>query len=76
MYATRTQKVKTDRRDSRVLRGRLAVRDALVRTRTGYIGLVRALLRRRGWPVPTEAFWDLVCIGVSWPVSRPPTVSQ
>jgi transposase len=75
MYATRTRKVKTDRRDARALaeacllgayrpahrlsdahrdvRGRLAVRDALVRTRTGYIALIRALLRRHGWRVPT-----------------------
>ena len=74
MYATRTRKVKTDRRDARALqeasllgayrpahrlsdvqrhvRGRLA-RDALVRTRTGYIALIRALLRRHGWRVPT-----------------------
>ena len=77
MYATRTRKVKTDRRDARALqeacrlgayrpahrlsdaqrhvRGRLAVRDALVRTRTGYIALTRALLRRHGWRVPTES---------------------
>src|SRR5437899_5710726 len=75
MYATRTRKVKTDRRDARALqeacllgayrpahrlsdtqrhvRGRLAVRDALVRTRTGAIALTRALLRRHGWRVPT-----------------------
>ena len=75
MYATRTRKVKTDRRDARALaeacllgayrpahrlsdaqrhvRGRLAVRDALVRTRTRYIALIRALLRRHGWRVPT-----------------------
>jgi transposase len=75
MYATRTRKVKTDRRDARALqeacllgayrpahrlsdaqrhvRGRLAVRDALVRTRTGYIALTRALLRRHGWRVAT-----------------------
>jgi transposase len=33
--------------------GRLAVRDALVRTRTGYIALTRALLRQHGWRVPT-----------------------
>ena len=74
MYATRTRKVKTDRRDARALqeacllgayrpahrlsdaqrhvRGRLAVRDALVRTRTGYIAVTRALLRRHGWRVP------------------------
>ena len=75
MYATRTRKVKTDRRDAcalaeacllgayrpahrlsdpqRHVRGRLAVRDALVRTRTGYIALIRALLRQHGWRVPT-----------------------
>jgi transposase len=81
MYATRTRKVKTDRRDARALaeacllgayhpahrlsdaqrhvRGRLAVRDALVRTRTRYISLSRALLRQHGYRVPTgsaEAF--------------------
>jgi transposase len=75
MYATRTRKVKTDRRDARALqeawllgadrpahrlsdaqrhgRGRLAVRDALVRPRTGSIALTRAWLRRHGWRVPT-----------------------
>jgi transposase len=75
MYATRTRKVKTDRRDARALaeacllgayrpahrlsdtqrhvRGRLAVREALVRTRTRYIALIRALLRQHGWQVPT-----------------------
>jgi len=37
----------------RHVRGRLAVRDTLVRTRTRYISLVRALLRQRGWRVPT-----------------------
>ena len=64
MYATRTRKVKTDRRDARALaetclfgayrpahrlsdpqrhvRGRLLVRDAVVRTRTRYISLIRA----------------------------------
>src|SRR5712692_1365522 len=36
----------------RHVRGRLAVREALVRTRTGYIALTRALLRRHGWRVP------------------------
>src|SRR6185503_719605 len=62
MYATRTRKVKTDRRDARALaeacllgayrpahrlsdpqrhvRGRLVVRDALVRTRTRYISII------------------------------------
>ena len=33
--------------------GRLTVRDALVRTRTGYIAVIRALLRQHGWRVPT-----------------------
>ncbi len=81
MYATRTRKVKTDRRDARALadatllgayrpahrlsdaqrhvRGRLGVRDALVRTRTRYISLIRALLRQHGYRVPSgsaEAF--------------------
>jgi len=75
MYATRTRKVKTDRRDARALaeacllgayrpahrlsdpqrhvRGRLGVRDALVRTRTRYISLIRALLRQHGYRVPS-----------------------
>jgi len=75
MYATRTRKVTTDRRDARALaeacllgayrpahrlsdaqrpvRGRLAVREASVRTRPGYIALIRALLRQHGWRVPT-----------------------
>src|SRR5262245_27150867 len=73
MDATRTRKVKTDRRDARALmdacvlgayrpahrlsdaqrhvRGRLGVRDALVRTRTRYISLIRALLRQHGYRV-------------------------
>ena len=29
------------------------MRDALVRTRTGYISVIRALLRQHGWRVPT-----------------------
>ena len=75
MYATRTRKVKTDRRDAlalaeacllgayrpahrlsdpqRQVRGRLAVRDALVRTRTRYISLSRALLRQHGYRIPS-----------------------
>ena len=75
MYATRTRKVKTDRRDARTqadanllgayrpahrlsdaqrhVRGRLGVREALVRTRTRYISLVRALLRQQGYRVPS-----------------------
>ncbi len=81
MYATRTRKVKTDRRDARALaeacllgayrpahrlsdaqrqvRGRLVVRDALVRTRTSSISVIRALLRQHGYRVPSgsaEAF--------------------
>jgi transposase len=75
MYAARSRKIKTDRRDARALagacrrgadrpahrlsdaqqqvRGGLAVRDALVRTRTGSIAVIRALLRQHGWQVPT-----------------------
>jgi transposase len=75
MYATRSRKVKTDRRDARALaeacllgayrpahrlsdaqrhvRGRLGVRDALVRTRTRSISLIRALLRQHGYRVPS-----------------------
>jgi len=70
MYAQRSRKIKTDRRDARALaeacrikayrkahratdgqrhvKGRLAVRESLVRTRTKYISLVRSLLRREG----------------------------
>lgn len=70
MYATRSRRTKTDRRDARTLmeacrlrayrkahrssdarrhvRAQLAVRDALVRTRTRYMALVKALLRRDG----------------------------
>jgi transposase len=70
MYAQRTRRVKTDRRDARTLaeacrleayrpahrssdasrhvRGQLATREALVGTRTKFISLTRALLRREG----------------------------
>jgi transposase len=80
MYATRTRKVKTDRRDARALaeacllaayrpahrlsdaqrhvRARLTVRDTLVRTRTRYISLTRALLRQHGWRGPRAARRD------------------
>jgi len=73
MYAQRSRKVKTDRRDARALaeacvlgayhrahrlsdgqrhvRARLTVRDALVRTRTSYISVIRSLLRQYGWRV-------------------------
>ena len=70
MYATRSRRTKTDRRDARALmeacrlgayrrahrlsderrhvRAELAVREALVRTRSRYIGLAKALVRRDG----------------------------
>jgi transposase len=70
MYATRSRKVKTDRRDARALceacalgayraahrssdvargrRAQVAVREALVSSRTKYISLARALLRQEG----------------------------
>ena len=70
MYATRSSRVKTDKRDARTLcdalrlgayraihrasdaqrqiRAELAVRDALVRTRTRYVALIKAAVRREG----------------------------
>jgi transposase len=70
MYATRSKKVKTDKRDARALceasqvgayraihrasdaqrhvRAELAVRDALVRTRTRYVAIIKAFVRREG----------------------------
>ncbi len=70
MYATRSRRVKTDKRDARTLaeacrlgayrpahrtsdaqrhiRAKLAVREAIVRTRSKYISLIRALTRRDG----------------------------
>jgi transposase len=70
MYATRSRRVKTDKRDARTLceacrlgayravhrvsnaqrhvRSELAVRDALVRTRTRYVALIKAAVRREG----------------------------
>ena len=70
MYATRSKKVKTDKRDARTLaeacvlgayrvthrvsaeqrhvRNELAVRDSLVRTRTRYVALIKATVRREG----------------------------
>ena len=70
MYAARSRRAKTDRRDARTLmeacrlgayrpayrlsdarrhvRAELAVREALVRTRTRYIALAKALVRRDG----------------------------
>lgn len=70
MYATRSRRVKTDKRDARTLaeacrlgayraahrasdeqrhvRAKLTVREALVRTRSKYISLIRSLLRRDG----------------------------
>ena len=37
----------------RHVRGRLGVREALARTRTRYISLIRALLRQQGYRVPS-----------------------
>jgi transposase len=70
MYATRSRRVKTDKRDARALceacrlgayraihrvsdaqrhvRADLAVRDAVVRTRTRYVALIKAAVRREG----------------------------
>lgn len=70
MYATRSKKVKTDKRDARTLaealrlgayrvthrvsveqrhvRSELLVRDALVRTRTRYVSVIKAAVRREG----------------------------
>jgi transposase len=81
MCATRSRRVKTDKRDARTLaeacklgaykpahrtsdarrhlRARMAVREALVRTRTRYISLMRALVMREGFHVgngSAEAF--------------------
>ncbi len=75
MYATRSRRSKTDKRDARTLmeacrlgayrpahrlsdarrhvRAELAVRDALVRTRTRYVALAKALVRRDGLRVPS-----------------------
>ncbi len=76
MYATRSRRTKTDRRDARTLmdagqtgayrlahrlsearrhvRAELAVRDALVRTRTRYVSLAKALVRRDGLRVASS----------------------
>lgn len=76
MYATRSRKNKTDKRDARTLlsacelgayrpahrlsaarrhiRGELAVRETLVRTRTRYIALTKTLVRRDGLRVPSS----------------------
>lgn len=76
MYATRTRRVKTDKRDARTLaeacrlgayrvahrispgrrhvRAELAVREALVRTRTRYVSLAKALVRREGLRVASS----------------------
>ena len=76
MYATRSRRVKTDKRDARTLaealrlgayrpahrvsaarrhvRAELAVREALVRTRTRYIAIAKAFVRREGLRVPSS----------------------
>ena len=75
MYATRSKRVKTDKRDARTLcealqlgayraihrasdaqrqvRAHLAVRDALVRTRTRYVAIIKAAVRREGLRIPS-----------------------
>lgn len=77
MYATRSRRVKTDKRDARTMmeacragtyrpahrlsaprrhvRAELAVRDAVVRTRTRFVALAKALVRRDGLRVPSSA---------------------
>jgi transposase len=77
MYATRSRRVKTDKRDARTLadalrlgayrsahrvspdrrhiRAELAVRDALIRSRTRLINVAKALARREGLRVPSSA---------------------
>ena len=44
----------------RQVRGRLGVREALVRTRTRYISLIRALLRQHGYRVPSGSAGNFV----------------
>jgi transposase len=78
MYATRSRKVKTDRRDARTLaeacrlgayrpahrtsdkqrhvRAQLAVRKAMVRTRSRYISVVSTLLRRDGLRIHNSGY--------------------
>ena len=75
MYATRSRRVKTDRRDARTLaeacrlgafrrahrasdaqrqvRAELAVRDVLIRTRTRYVAVIKALMRGDGLRLPS-----------------------
>src|SRR3989454_10894427 len=77
MYAQRSRRVKTDRRDAhalahackagtyrpahrtsterRDLRARLAVREAVVRTRAAWITRIQSLVRREGWRLRTGA---------------------
>lgn len=78
MYATRSRKVKTDKRDARTLaeacrlgayrpahrtsdrqrhvRAQLAVREAMVRTRSRYIALISTLLRRDGLRIHNSGY--------------------
>jgi transposase len=80
MYASRSKRIKTDRRDGRALcdacrlgnyraahrtsgpwravRQELSVRDALVRSRTRMINVVRSLLRQEGVRLPTGSAED------------------
>ena len=78
MYATRSRKVKTDKRDARTLaeacqlgayrpahrtsdeqrhvRAQLAVREAMIRTRSRYISLISTLLRRDGLRIHNSGY--------------------
>src|SRR5215212_7090094 len=78
MYATRSRKVKTDKRDARTLceacrlgayrpahrtsdrqrhvRAQLAVREAMVRTRSRYISIISTLLRRDGLRIHNSGY--------------------
>ena len=80
MYASRSKRIKTDRRDARALcdacrlgnyraahrtsgpwrevRQELSVRDALVRSRTRMINVVRSLLRQEGVRLPSGSAED------------------
>jgi hypothetical protein len=49
------------------VRGLLLVRDALVRTRTRYLSLIRALLRQQGYRVPSGSAEAFVPRVRAWP---------
>jgi hypothetical protein len=98
MYATRSRRVKTDRRDARtladacrlgayraahrpsavqrVVRAELAVREALVRTRTRYLSVIRAVLRREGIRVPSGSAATFACRLAQVELAPVPAVSS